>query len=69
MLFELRNAFASFQDYINKILTKKFGIFVIIYLNNIFIYTKDPDQGYIKAIKWMLDILQSHRFFTNLKKC
>ena len=28
-------------DYINKILAKKLNIFVIIYLNDIFIYTKD----------------------------
>ena len=35
MLFGLSNAPSSFQGYINKILTKKFNIFVIIYVNNI----------------------------------
>ncbi len=42
MLFELFNTPASFQGYINKILTEKLDIFVIIYLDNILIYTKDP---------------------------
>ena len=41
MLFGLSNAFASFQGYINKILAKKLNIFIIVYLNNIFIYIKD----------------------------
>ena len=50
MLFGLFNASASFQGYINKILTKKLNIFVIIYLNNIFIYTKDPMQAYVNTI-------------------
>ena len=41
MLFELSNALANFQDYINKILIKKLNIFIIVYLNDIIIYTKD----------------------------
>ena len=41
MSFGLSNAPASFQGYINKILAKKLDIFVIVYLDNIFIYTKD----------------------------
>lgn len=31
----------SCQGYINKILTKKLDIFLIVYLDNIFIYVKD----------------------------
>ena len=34
----------SFQNYIHKILAKKLDIFVIIYLDNILIYTEDPKQ-------------------------
>ena len=41
MFFKLFNILASFQGYINKILVKKLNIFVIIYLDNIFIYIKD----------------------------
>ena len=42
MPFGLFNVPASFQEYINKILTKKLDIFIIVYLDYIFIYIKDP---------------------------
>ena len=69
MLFGLSNALAIFQGYVNKILAKKLDIFVIIYLSDILIYTKDPDQPYVEAVRWVLDQLQKYSFFTNLKKC
>ena len=48
--FWLSNVLASFQGYINKILAKKLNIFLIIYLDDIFIYIKDPSQGHVDAI-------------------
>ena len=42
MLFGLSNALTSFQDYINKILTEKLDIFLVVYLDDILIYTKNP---------------------------
>lgn len=50
MYFSLSNASASFQGYINKILSKKLNVYVIVYLDDIFIYTKDPSQAYIDVI-------------------
>ena len=50
MLFGLLNIPASFQGYIKKILAEKLSIFVIIYLNNIFIYTKDFGQLYVNDV-------------------
>ena len=41
MSFRLFNAPSSFQGNINKILAKKLDIFVIVYLDDIFIYTED----------------------------
>ena len=41
MLFGLFNTPASFQRYVNKILVKKLDIFVIVYLDNILIYTEN----------------------------
>ena len=69
MLFGLSNAPATFQEYINKILAEKFDIFVIIYLDNIFSYIKNPGQPYIEAVYWVIDKLQKYSLFTNLKKC
>ena len=48
--FSLTNASASFQEYINMILTKKFDIFFIIYLDNILIYTDDGGDRYLTAV-------------------
>ena len=50
MLFGLTNAPESFQGYVNKILAKKLNIFVIVYLDDIFIYTKDPEKAHVKAV-------------------
>ena len=55
MLFGLFNALATFQRYINKILAEKLDVFVIIYLDNILIYTKDSGQPYVEAVRWVLD--------------
>ena len=69
MHFGLSNVSASFQNYINKILAKKLDIFVIVYLDDILINTKDLGQGHVKTVRWVLDILQRHGLFANLKKC
>lgn len=40
-----------------------------MYLADIFIYTKDPGQGHVKAVRWVLNVLRKHGLFANLKKC
>ena len=69
MPFGLSNAPASFQGYINKILAEKLDIFVIVYLDDIFIYTEDQSQGHVEAVRWVLEILRKNGLFANLKKC
>ena len=69
MLFGLSNALATFQKYVNKILAKKLDIFVIVYLDDILIYTKDLGQPYIEAVHWVLDQLRKYSLIANLKKC
>lgn len=53
MPFGLSNILASIQGYINKILAKKLDIFVIVYLDDILVYIKDPNQPYIEAVHWV----------------
>ena len=50
-------------------MAKKLDIFIIVYLDNISIYIENPGQGYIKAVRWVLDVLKRHGLFANLKKC
>ena len=69
MPFRLSNVPASFQGYINKILAEKLDIFVIVYLDDIFIYTKDPGQAHINAVWRVFEKLRKHDLFANFKKC
>ena len=69
MPFGLSNTPASFQGYINKILDEKLDVFVIVYLNDILIYTEDAGQAYLNAVCWVLNKLRKHGLFANLKKC
>ena len=69
MPFGLPNASASFQDIIHKILAEKLDLFVIIYLDNILIYTEDPSQPHIYTIRWILEQLRKHGLYVSLKKC
>ena len=51
MPFGLSNAPATFQGYVKKILAEKLDIFVIVYLDDILIYTEDPGQPYVEAVR------------------
>ncbi len=57
MPFGLSYAPASFQGYINKILAEKLDIFVVVYLNDILVYTKDPGQPHVEFVRWVLEQL------------
>ena len=50
MPFGLTNAPGSFQGYVNKILAEKLNIFIIVYLDDILIYTEDPGKAHVKAV-------------------
>ena len=69
MPFGLFNAPATFQGYVNKILAEKLDIFVIVYLDDILIYTEDPGQPHVETVCLVLDQLRKYFLFANLKKC
>ncbi len=50
MAFVLTNALATFQGYINKILVEKFDIFVILYIDDILIYTESESKVHVQAV-------------------
>ena len=51
MPFGLFNIQSSFQDYINKILAKKLDVFVIVYIDDILIYTEDASQAHVNTVR------------------
>ena len=62
MLFGLDNTSATFQAFINNILRKYLNIFIIMYLNNILIYSQTEEEHGLH-IKQVLQTLQN----TNLQ--
>ena len=57
MLFKLTNASATFQTYINNVLKEHLNVFVIIYLDNILIYSKNK-KDHKKHIRQILNALK-----------
>ncbi len=50
MPFGLTDTLATLQDYINKILAEKFDVFVIVYLDDILIYTESESEEHVQAV-------------------
>ena len=53
----------------NKILPEKLDVFVIVYLDDIFMYTKDKREDHVLAVQWVINLLKKFSLYTNLKKC
>lgn len=52
----------------NKIFIKKFNIFIIIHLENIFIYINNKKNNYVKNIRWMFEQLKKFFFIFSPEK-
>jgi hypothetical protein len=68
MSFSLINALAIFQAYINKALSRLVDYFVIVYLNNIFIYFK-LGEDYYAYIRIVIKRLRKYKLYAKLSKC
>ena len=42
---------------------------MIVYLDDILIYTEDAGQAHVDAVRWVLNKLRKHSLFANQKKC
>ena len=68
MSFELINASTTCQKLVNNILRKHLDIFVIAYLNDIFVYFKTKEK-HIKHVNIVLELLMQRNLLLKSKKC
>ena len=68
MLFSLSNVSATFQAYINKILTDIIDVFCVVYFDDILIYSNLLKEHW-NYVKQILKCLCKFQLFANLKKC
>ena len=48
---------------------EKLDVFDIVYLDNIYIYTKYKGKGHVQVVRWVFNQLRWFSPYTNLKKC
>nr|GEX29185.1 hypothetical protein [Tanacetum cinerariifolium] len=68
MPFGLTNAPAVFMDFINRVCKSYLAKFVIVFINDILVYSKDVEE-HEKHLKIILELLKKERFYTKFSKC
>jgi hypothetical protein len=68
MPFGLTNAPATFQSVMNSILAPFLDRFVLVYLDDILIYSKSMDE-HVEHLKSVLAALREHKFYCKRSKC
>jgi ribosome-interacting GTPase 1 len=68
MPFGLTNAPASFQRFINEVLQEYLHSFVITYLDDILIFSKEKEE-HVQHVSKVLEKLQGANIKLKLKKC
>ena len=67
ILFGLTNALVSFQKLINNTLREYLNMFVMTYLNNILIFSKNFNE-HVEHVRKVLEICQKHSLLLKLSK-
>ncbi|KAL8114586.1 hypothetical protein AgCh_021449 [Apium graveolens] len=68
MSFGLTNAPAAFMDLMNRVFKKYIDICVIVFIDNILIYSK-TEQEHAEHLKIVLEILRNEKLYTKFSKC
>jgi hypothetical protein len=68
MPFELTNAPAIFMDYMNRIFWPYLDKFVVVFIDNILIYSKTAEE-HGEHLRLVLGILREKQLYAKLDKC
>ena len=68
MPFGLTNAPATFMTLMNSLFRNYLGKFVLVFMDDILIYSKDEDE-YKQHFKQVFEILRQHKLYAKLSKC
>jgi len=68
MPFGLTNTTSDFQKHLNNILSKKIDYGVVVYIDNILIYTQTEEE-HTKLLRWVLKKLSENGLCVNIDKC
>ena len=68
LCFGLTNAPGTFQNIMNNVLKGVIGKFVLVYLDDIVVYSKNQQEHY-KHLEIVLQLLREHKLYANMAKC
>jgi hypothetical protein len=68
MPFELTNAPTYFMNLMNKVFTEELDKFVVVFINNILIYSRSAEE-HEQHLRVILNKLQAHKLYAKFSKC
>ena len=64
----MTNAHAIFMDYMNKIFRSYLDQFVVVFIDDILIYSESQEE-HVEHVRVVLEILREHQLYGKLSKC